>query len=946
MKKLRLLAPLAILILSCLCPQRAAAQTGAPAGALHGAVVDPSGANIPGAGVILTQGSRVLSTKSAADGRYEFRSLAPGAYTVAGTAKGFAPLSIPDVEIAAGAAKELNLSMSIAVEQQEVTVDDQSQAVSLNPDQNASAMVIKGSDLDALSDDPDELQSELQALAGPAAGPNGGQIYIDGFEGGQIPPKSSILKIRVNQNPFSAEYDRIGYGRVEIITKPGSQKRSGMVSGFGSDSAFNTANPLVAEQPSYYLYSMFGNITGPITKTSAYFLNAFHMDRQNQSIVDALNPANLTGNFTLAYPNPSDLVSVNPRVDFMLGKSNMITARDSYFYSSQNGTGVGTLSLPEQASNGRSEENTVQIGDTILVNPRLVNETHFQWRRVRNNQAASYFTPTVSVQGAFTTGGSSSGVSQDHEDNIELQNYSTATAGAHTLRFGMRLRSYRDANYSIGGANGTYTFSSVADFQAATPTQYSATVIDNPLARALLFDGALFFEDDWRARPNLNLGLGIRYEGQNRIHDHGDLAPRLSLAWSPRHTGTNPPRTVVRAGYGWFYNRFTVPNFFGSAAGTPYVIQTIHNNLLNQQSYVVDNPDFYNPNQAAPPSEVESAGNSVPYFNTIDPHFHAALDMQGGIGVDRQLAKGITGNVTYLYTQGVHQYLTDNVTAPVFDPSTYSVAASTPTPFDYQFQSGGVYRQQQLIATASVRWKHLGLNSSYTLNFAKSDTQGVTSQPSVEQDPGFDYGRASFDIRQRFFLLTTYTAPHGIIIAPLLAAQSGTPYNLTIGQDLSGNNQFNARPTYGVCGQANVVETQYGCLDTDPTGKGETIVPFDLGTGPANVIFHMRISKVVGVGPRVENKDQGNGMQQNGSVQGRGLSSGGAPVRLDATAPRKFNLTFVAVALNALNVVNLGTPNGVMDSPLFGKTQQLAGGQFSTPTPGNRAVLFMTQFSF
>src|SRR5207253_6504004 len=55
---------------------------------------------------------------------------------------------------------------------------------------NASSVVISGKDLDALSDDPDELQSELQALAGPSAGPNGGQIYIDGFTGGQLPPKS------------------------------------------------------------------------------------------------------------------------------------------------------------------------------------------------------------------------------------------------------------------------------------------------------------------------------------------------------------------------------------------------------------------------------------------------------------------------------------------------------------------------------------------------------------------------------------------------------------------------------------------------------------------------------------------------------------------------------------------------------------------------------------
>ena len=155
--------------------------------------------------------------------------------------------------MAAGQARQLNVTLTIAVQQQDITVNDQTAGVSLNSDENSSALVIKGSDLDALSDDPDELQNELQALAGPAAGPNGGQIYIDGFTGGQIPPKSSIREIRINQNPFSAEFDQIGYGRIEILTKPGSDKFSGHLTSFGNHSAWNTANPLVKQQPSYYL---------------------------------------------------------------------------------------------------------------------------------------------------------------------------------------------------------------------------------------------------------------------------------------------------------------------------------------------------------------------------------------------------------------------------------------------------------------------------------------------------------------------------------------------------------------------------------------------------------------------------------------------------------------------------------------------------------------------
>ena len=149
------------------------------------------------------------------------------------------------------------------------------------------------------------------------------------------------------------------------------------------------------------------------------------------------------------------------------------------------------------------------------------------------------------------------------------------------------------------------------------------------------------------------------------------------------------------------------------------------------------------------------------------------------------------------------------------------------------------------------------LNGSYTFNIAKSDTQGVYSFPSVAQNPGLDYGRATFGVRHRVTLMNSYTAPFGFVFSSLLSAQSGTPYNLTTGYDLTGNNQFNARPAYGVCGAPGVVTTRYGCLDTNPAGKGERIVPFGVGLGPANALLDLRVSKTFGVGPRIQTESGG-----------------------------------------------------------------------------------------
>src|SRR5713226_9650036 len=172
-------------------------------GTLKGQVADEFGGVIVGATVVAVDTNGVEKTASTnGDGAYVVNGLAPGKYTVQVKAKGFGDYEQADVELTAGRAQQLNVTLKVTIEQQKVTVTPEGTGVSTEPENNLGAIVLKGADLESLPDDPDDLVAALQALAGPAAGPNGGQIFIDGFNGGRMPPLASIREIRINSNPY------------------------------------------------------------------------------------------------------------------------------------------------------------------------------------------------------------------------------------------------------------------------------------------------------------------------------------------------------------------------------------------------------------------------------------------------------------------------------------------------------------------------------------------------------------------------------------------------------------------------------------------------------------------------------------------------------------------------------------------------------------------------
>jgi len=454
----------------------------------------------------------------------------------------------------------------------------------------------------------------------------------------------------------------------------------------------------------------------------------------------------------------------------------------------------------------------------------------------------------------------------------------------------------------------------------------------------------------------------LRFESQNQIADHKDFAPRLGLAWGIGQGKSAAPKTVLRAGWGIFYDRFT----------NDLVLQAERQNGVTQQEFIVTDPTFY-PN-IPPVSELQSVQSGVPTIYRIQPNLHAPYTMQTALTVERQLAKTVNVTVSYVNSRGVHQLLTNNVNAPL--PGTFVVGEPTSGTRPngmleniYEYESAGVFRQNQLITNINIRAANrLTLNGYYALNFANSDTGGPTSFPSNPYDIGADYGRASFDIRDRAFVGGTVTLPKGFRLNPFMIINSGSPFNVTVPLDLLGTSILNDRPALVspmTCSTAqpvgtNILCTQLGTFNIMPAA-GQQIIPVNSYTGPGEFTFNLRISKTFGFGrkagaaangggPGGFNPGIGGGPGGPGGPGGRGGGGGGprgggGPFGGGATTNQRYNLTLSVNARNLFNIVNVATPAGNLGSSRFDTSNALAGGAFGNGS-SVRQIQLQAQFSF
>ncbi len=936
---------------------------------IRGQVSDESGAVVPRAKITV---SAPNSTKTAvADDRgfYTIRGLPPGDYEISASAT---ELASQPARVSIGSSSlTVNLIVRIVATTQRVTVQEQTgPTVSTDPSNNASGLILRGDDLLALSDDPDDLAADLQALAGPSAGPNGGSLFVDGFSGGELPPKDSIREIRINQNPFAAEYDKLGYGKIEVFTKPGSDHYHATLDYNLGTAWWNSRNPFSDDKAPFLLNEFENSGGGPLGRRASFTLDFQHNMVDNAAITYGvmLNSALAEASFTSAYVVHQRFTRISPRVDYSLNDKNTLSVRYSFTHADVPGEGIGNLDLAVRGYDYHYNNQTLQLTETAVLGS-AINESRFQFFRSAIQRAADTTGPEIQVLGAFNSGGASLGNSFDTQNNYELQNYTTIVHGTHVIKFGARLRGQADANFSSQNFNGTFIFGggsapALDSNQQAIPGAFQNIDSLESYRRTLLnlpgggpsqfsinagkpdlflgqFDAGIFAGDDWRIRPNLTLSYGIRYELQTNIRDWRDVAPRIALAWAPG--AKKSPKTVLRLGVGTFYDRFALAN----------TLTADRYNGRVQQSYVIAYPTLF---PSIPTVSTLGAAQSFQAIQEVDSHLRAPYIIQSAVTLERQLPAHTTVALTYSNSHGAHEFRSADINAPL--PGTFTgVPGSGVFPYGgtgpiFLMESSGLYNQNQLIANANARLNAaFSLFGFYVFNKAMSNTDGIGTFPGNPYNFSGEYGPAATDIRHRVTIGGSITTRWNIRLSPYFIVQSGIPFDITSGKDLHGTTLFTARPGIPTNpNQPGLVETIYGLLDPSPTA-GEQILARNSGRGPGLVSMNLRVGKTIGFGGErssaksVASTPPGTPVSTASAASGRGL---GSFIQAPST-PSRYNLSISMSIRNLLNHTNPGPINGDITSPLFGRANQTAGtinGEGFSENANNRRLELQIRFTF
>ncbi|MFN0125040.1 MAG: carboxypeptidase regulatory-like domain-containing protein, partial [Blastocatellia bacterium] len=907
---------------------------------LRGQISDEQAAVIPGARITLTGANATpRETLTGVNGDFSITGLAQGKYTLVVEAPGFQPHTQTELEISADT-KPLQVRLAVAQISMQEEVPANATGASVEPDENLSAIILEGDELqDLLPDNQEEMLEFLQTLAGPAAGGAGGrpgaQIMINGFRGGRIPPKEAIQQVRINSNPYSAEFSQSGFARIEIITRPGNDHWRGSGSYSARNAVLDARNAFALTRPDLSQNRYSFSLSGPlIKKRLSFFVNYDKRDLAGGSTITATT---LSGPFIANVPSPNHNWSFDTRADYGINKNN--TLNMTYEYARREalnrefGGRASAFILPERGSRSRGGNQTLRLAETMIINTRLIMESRMQYDRAVSDVTGNTNGVAINVIDAFNGGGAVCCPASNQTWGMDWQQYLIYTKKRHTAKLGWQQEYDHYNDFSATNFNGTFTFASLSQYRLALDGQARAQQFTinrgNPRLRYGMWRAAWFANDDWRISPKVTLSFGLRHEFQQHLGDRNNFAPRIGLAWSP----FRDRKTTFRFGGGLFYQRL---------ANTQYE-NTLRYNGVTQQAIVISNAQYPDPFAGNPVIQVRNTTR-----RTLDADLRAPYNIMFSTSIERQWARGLSSAMTYIFSRGVHQFRARNINAP--RPDTYD--PRNPAAAEFPFGPVGAINQTETTARStnnSLQFRgdrrlgrRFSVFGSYTLSWTNSDADG--GAPANSYDLRAEWARSLSDRRHQLTVGGRVTLPWDISLTPYATWLSGLPFNITTGFDDNGDTSFTDRPA-GLTRNTDLPVSLYGsltnrCVQNCAAGQTPLLLrdfltrTFPNGLraeGPGAINVTLRMSKSFSFGEPVSRA-------QRARASGGGGESGQGSVRRDIKATRqagkadaatakatptresgRFSLQFSAQATNVLNHVNFGPYSGVLSSPYFGR---------------------------
>jgi hypothetical protein len=865
--------------------------------AIRGTVLDDQKAVIIGAGVVVRSGDKVIAqVQTGVSGAFNI-PVDPGQYTVLVSVPGF-DTAVQTVNVTPNLAP-LSFPMKVAQVAQEVTVEANANQVSLDPSGNLTATVLDEDFIQQLPDDDQELAQYLTDLEGPRANAAGGVDFIvDGFANGTLPPKDQILQIKINNNPFTTEYSRPGYGRIEIITKPGTGAFHGNVQFNFRDNALNARNAFIADKPPYQRRNYQSNISGPIVKnrlTMSMF--AVHQSDNDSTALVAIDP--LTGGAALgSFVQPTDRSNFNIRGQWGITSNQKHVLNFNVEYGTRNllNQGVGGFSLASHAYNTYTSQGELQFRETDILSSSLIHETRFEIDRNIGHTNPLTNAPTIQVLDAFMTGGANN-LSQYRNTSIQFGDALSYSAPVLTLRAGLQFQHYNQWQLSQNNFLGTYTYSSYANFVNNQPRTFTINS-GIPTLQIGQWEFGSFIQTDWKLSKRVLLSAGARYELQTNISDRNNIDPRTTLAYQLN------PSTVIRGGFGMFHQRLAV----GS-------VQTLlQYDGVHQLQTIINNPTA---------AELSGgAGSAIP--TSVDVRaadLRTPYTLNSAISAERSFKNGLSLSLSFDDVKGVHLFRGRDINAPVPGAVVRPIVTQGVIT---QLESSASSRFDSLTLGFRQRIGNLNWFGNYSLGSSYNDSNGPFSLPSDNYNLAADWGRASTMVKNRVQTGVNYRLPWGVLVNSNIVANTGRPYNETLGIP-SPDGQFNLRPS----GVARNSLTAPGSFNVN-MNVTKTFILREGGSRPSTQSADARNGQGPnGPGPRGEGFGRGAGGLPGGGGGPRGGGPGpggpgGGPFG-GGFAQGGLTMTIFANTQNLLNRDNLGTPSGVVGGPYFMQSTYQAG---------------------